>query len=344
MKVLVLGGTRFLGRHVVAAALARGDQVTIFHRGRTEPALFPECEHVLGDREADLARLDGRSWDAVVDTCGFVPRVVELAVRSLGPRIGQYVFVSSISVYANPVAPGADETAPLATLEDPATEEVTGATYGGLKAACERAAEAALPGRVTSVRAGLLVGPWDYTDRFPYWVRRLVEGGDVLVPDAASQPLQVIDARDAAAWILEAIERRATGPYNLTGPAEPLTFGGCLDAIQRALASSARRIPVPEAFLAEQKVTPWSEMPLWAPEVDGFLSVSLARALAAGLTFRPLEATVRDTWDWIRQTGGPFGTQASTILASPPPSSLAREREQDLLAAWSARGISAPPA
>ncbi len=343
MKLLVLGGTRFLGRHVVAAALARGDQVTIFHRGRTEPALFPECEHVLGDRDTDLARLDGRSWDAVVDTCGFVPRVVDLAVRTLGPRIGHYVFVSSISVYRDPVPVGADETAPLASLDDPATEEVTGATYGALKAACERAAEAALPGRVTSVRAGLLVGPWDYTDRFPYWVRRLVEGGDVLVPDAASQPLQLIDARDLADWILGAIERRASGPFNLTGPAEPLTFGGCLDTIQRALASSARRIPVPAAFLGEQKVAPWSELPLWVPEVDGFLSVSLARARAAGLAFRPLEATVRDTWDWIRQTGGPAGA-GSTILASPPPASLTREREQDLLAAWAARGVSAPPA
>lgn len=343
MKLLVLGGTRFLGRHVVAAALGRGDHVTIFHRGRTEPALFPECEHVLGDRATDLARLDGRTWDAVVDTCGFVARVVGAAVRQLGPHVGQYVFVSSISVYKEPVAVGADEAAPLATLDDPATEEMTGATYGALKAACERAAEAALPGRVTSVRAGLLVGPWDYTDRFPYWVRRLVEGGDVLVPEAATQPLQLIDARDVADWILGAIERRATGPYNLTGPAEPLTFGRCLDAIQKALASSARRIPVAAAFLAEQKVTPWSELPLWVPDVDGFLSVSIRRALEAGLTFRPLETTVRDTWDWIRQTGGPSGP-GSTILASPPPSSLAREREQDLLGAWAARGVSAPPA
>lgn len=342
MKLLVLGGTRFLGRQVVAAALGRGDQVTIFHRGRTEPALFPECEHVLGDRETDLGRLDGRTWDAVVDTCGFVPRVVDLAVRRLGPRTGHYVFVSSISVYAMPMAAGADESAPLATLEDPKTEEVNGPNYGGLKAACERVAEAALPGRVTSVRAGLLVGPWDYTDRFPYWVRRLVEGGDVLVPDAASQPLQFIDARDVADWILGAIERKATGPCNVTGPATPLTFGGCLDVIQKALASSARRVPVPAAFLAEQKVTPWSEMPLWVPEDDGFLAVSIARALATGLTLRPLEATVRDTWDWIRQTGGP--PKGGATIATPPPASLSREREQELLAAWATRGVPAPPA
>lgn len=342
MKLLVLGGTRFLGRHVVAAALGRGDQVTIFHRGRTEPALFPECEHVLGDRETDLARLDGRTWDAVVDTCGFVPRIVDAAVRSLGPRIGQYVFVSSISVYAMPMPAGADESAPLATLADPETEEVSGPNYGGLKAACERAAEAALPGRVTNVRAGLLVGPQDYTDRFPYWVRRLVEGGDVLVPDAASQPLQFIDARDLAGWILGAIERRAVGPYNVTGPATPLTFGRCLDGIQKALASSPRRIPVPAAFLAEQKVTPWSEMPLWVPEEDGFLAVSIARALATGLTIRPLEATVRDTWDWIRLTGGP--SPGGATISVPPPPTLSREREKDLLAAWAAREVSAPPA
>ena len=336
MKLLVIGGTRFLGRHVVAAALARGDQVTIFHRGKTEPGLFPECERVLGEREHDLALLDGRTWDAVVDTCGFVPRVVGDGLRRLAPRIGQYVFVSSISVYADPVPVGADETAPLAKLEDPATEEVTGATYGALKAACERAAEAALPGRVTSVRAGLLVGPHDYTDRFPYWVRRFAEGGDVLVPDAASQPLQLIDVRDAAGWLLTAIDRRAVGAFNLTGPAAPLTFGGCLDIIQRALDSTARRIPVATDFLTERKVTPWSEMPFWAPGGDTFLSTKVDRALAAGLRLRPLESTVRDTWSWIRETGGP-PPGPSTVLASPLPSSLKREKERSLLTEWAAR-------
>jgi len=337
MKLLVIGGTRFLGRHVAAEALALGHSVTLFHRGQTGPGLFPEAEHLHGDREHDFAVLDGRSWDAVVDTCGFVPRIVAANVRSLAPRIGRYVFVSSISVYRDPVAVGADENAPTQVLEDPAVEEVTGATYGGLKFACEQAAEAALPGRVVSARAGLLVGPCDYTDRFPYWVRRLADGGDVLVPDAADQPLQLIDARDAAAWILEAIARDASGPFNLTGPAEPLTFGGCLDAIQSALAASARRIPVPAAFLAEQKVTPWSELPLWVPEVDGFLSVSLARALASGLRYRPLATTIRDTSDWIRESGGRLPGPGSTILASPPPASLAREREQELLSAWSVR-------
>ncbi len=336
MKLLVIGGTRFLGRHVAAQALARGDSVTLFHRGRTAPGIFPEAEHLHGDRDHDLAVLDGRSWDAVVDTCGFIPRVVAAGARRLAPRIGRYVFVSSISVYRNPVAAGADESAPIQVLEDPGVEQVTGETYGGLKFLCEEAAERALPGRVVSARAGLLVGPADYTDRFPYWVKRLADGGDALVPDAADQPLQLIDARDAAEWILGAIDREASGPFNLTGPAEPLTFGRCLDAIQSALGSTAKRIAVPPEFLVEQKVTPWSEMPLWVPEIDGFLSVSIARALANGLRFRPLATTVRDTLDWMRETGGP-STESSSILASPPPVSLSRAREQELLSAWSVR-------
>lgn len=342
MKLLLIGGTRFLGRHVVAAALARGHQVTLFHRGQTEPGLYPECERILGDRDRDLDRLDGRSWDAVVDTCGFTPRVVGALVERLASRIGHYTFVSSISVYADPVPPGADESAAQRTLADPATETVTGETYGGLKAACERAAEALMPGRVLQARAGLLMGPNDYTDRFGYWVRRFAEGGDVLVPDALDQTLQVVDARDAGAWIVRMAERGAAGTFNVTGPAEPLTLGGCFDAIERALGTRARRIAVAPEFLLGEKVTPWSELPLWAPDVDGFLSVRIDRARAAGLAFRPLEETVRDVRAW--QQGGATVEPGSNILATPPPASLARQRERELLEAWAARRDAARPA
>ena len=335
MRILLIGGTRFLGRHVVARALEIGHEVTLFHRGRTHPELFPACERVIGDREKDLTLLDGRTWDAVVDTCGFAPRVVGETVRQLAGRIGHYTFISSISVYADPVPSGADESAPLATLADDAGEVVTGASYGGLKALCERAAEAELPWRVLSVRAGLLAGPWDYTDRFGYWVRRYGEGGEMLVPDAGPQPLQLIDARDAAQWIVEMAEAGVNGVFNVTGPSEPLTLGACLDRMGAAVGSTARRVPVGAEFLAAREVQPWSELPLWVPEVTGFLSVNIARAIERGLRFRPLEDTVRDTWDWLLRQGGVPAT--ASALATPPPASLSRERERELLEAWARR-------
>ncbi len=333
MKLLVLGGTRFLGRHVVECAVARGHEVTLFHRGRTRPELFPECERVLGDRETGLAALGGRTWDAVVDTCGFVPRIVSASARALAGRVGCYAFVSSLSAYAEPVAPGSAEDAPLARLEDPAVETVSGATYGGLKAACERAVEEALPGRALHVRAGLLVGPWDYTERFGYWVSRLAEGGEALVPDAPDQPLQLLDARDAAAWIVGRCESGGAGAFNVTGPLEPLTLGGFFDAAAEVLGVRPRRVAVAPEFLAARGVQPWSELPLWAPGGDGFLSVSIRKAAATGLATRPLAETVRDTHAWLAAGGASF-PGASPVA---PPAALTRERERELLEAWRTR-------
>jgi len=335
MKLLLIGGTRFLGRHVVAGALERGHQVTLFHRGRTRPGLFPECERILGDRERDLDLLENRTWDAVIDTCGFVPRVVGETTRRLAGRIGHYTFVSSISVYADPVEPGADEGAPLARLEDPATETVTGATYGGLKVLCEEAAEAGLPGRVLQVRAGLLVGPWDYTDRFRYWVKRFAEGGEVLIPDAPAQPLQWIDARDAAEWMVARAEAGTTGVFNLTGPREPATLGETLNGIAAALGASPARVAVAPGFLSERGVQSWMELPLWADGAEGFLSISIARALAQGLALRPLAATVGDVLGAIPEEQAAAGSASTSDLA--PPISLSRGRERELLAAWAAR-------
>jgi 2'-hydroxyisoflavone reductase len=335
MRLLLIGGTRFLGRHVVADALERGHRVTLFHRGKTRPGLFPECERILGDREHDLAALGGREWDAVVDTCGFVPRVVGETARRLAGRTGHYTFISSISVYADPVPAGADETAPLATVADPAAEAITGATYGGLKVLSERAADEALPGKVLHVRAGLLVGPWDYTDRFSYWVRRFAEPGSALVPDAPAQLLQWIDARDAAAWIVRCAEAGTVGTFNVTGPREPATLGGVLAEMRSVLGSRTIPVPVAPGFLTEHGVQPWMEMPLWVPDVDGFLSINIRRALDQRLELRPLADTVRDTHDWLEGEGK--DAKPSTMLASPPPASLSRERERELLEKWKSR-------
>jgi 2'-hydroxyisoflavone reductase len=340
MDILNFGGTRVLGRALAEAALERGDRVTLFHRGQTGAELVPEATHVKGDRGHDLDRLAGKRWDAVFDTCGFVPRLVAAAARALAGRVGHYTFISSISVYAEPSKPGADESAPLATLADPATEAVTGETYGALKALCEQAAEAAMPGQVLSARGGLLVGPHDYTDRFPYWVARLKRGGEVLAPDAWNQPLQFIDVRDAATWLLDAARRSLSGPYHLTGPAEPLTFGEFLERANRALGGASRFVRVDESFLAQQGVQPWSQMPLWMPGGASFMDVSLERAASQGLTWRPLEDTVRDTLSRLQTLPG-FQPVAGSTLATPPPASITAERELALLDQWRKRAVRA---
>jgi 2'-hydroxyisoflavone reductase len=335
MKLLVIGGTRFLGRHFVEAALARGHSLTLFNRGRTAPGLFPGVETLTGDRDGGLAALlalpalKGRAWDAVLDPSGYVPRVVRASASALAGRAGLYAFVSSISAYASPLTPGADESAPLATLTDPGTEAITGETYGGLKAACEREAIRAFGEHALVVRPGLIVGPHDSTDRFPYWPRRLARGGDVLAPGDPGQPVQVIDARDLAAWLLDMIERGAGGTFNATGPAEPTTLGALLEGAALALGVPSRRVWVDEAFLLERGVQPWTELPLWVPPEEGGLDeVSIARALAAGLALRPLEQTVRDTlaWDLARPDSAREGSPA-----------LKPEREAELLAEWRAR-------
>ena len=342
MDILILGGTRFLGRALAEAAIARGDRVTLFHRGLTGAELFPQLEHIIGDRERDLAKLAGRRWDAVFDTCGFFPRVVRMSARALAGSVGHYGFVSSISVYAEPGIPHADESAPLATLADPSIEELTGGTYGALKALCELAVEVEMPGRSLSARAGLLVGPHDYTDRFPYWVARLERGGEVLAPDAWNQPLQFIDARDAAAWLLHAAQQRLSGPFHLTGPASPLTFGGFLDRAAAVLGGRSRFVRVDESFLTGAGVQPWSEMPLWTAGDASFLDVKLNRSVAAGLKWRPLEDTLRDTLAWLR-AGDPWGGSGagSTITASPTRASMKPERELELLETWRKRTVSA---
>lgn len=341
MRLLILGGTVFLGRHLTEAALKRDHAVTLFHRGRHNPDLFPAAETLHGDRDGDLRALEGREWDAVIDTSGYLPRVVDASASLLRPAAGHYTFVSSISVYADFADSGITEDAPLGTLDDPAIEEITGTTYGPLKALCEEAVLSEFGDRALIVRPGLIVGPHDGTDRFGYWVRRIADGGDVLVPDALSQPVQLIDARDLATWMLDMIEARRSGVFNATGPDQPLTFGTFLETCVADVNPDARLVPVSEAFLAEQQVQPWSELPLWIPSSDrsmnGFMQIDCRRAIAAGLRFKPLAATIRDTVAWERERDKPATEQR--IAA---PGSLSRDRATELLAIWAERGQNHP--
>jgi len=320
VKLLVLGGTKFLGRHAVDAALAGGHDVTIFTRGQTNPDLFPDVEHLVGDRDGNLDALAGRSWDGVVDTSGYVPRVVRQSAELLRDAVGRYVFVSSISVYDDFSEP-VDEGSPVAQLEDPATEEITEA-YGALKAACEDVVEEVYGDRSARVRAGLIVGPFDPTDRFTYWPRRIARGGDVLGPGSPTAPVQFVDARDLARWLVTLALRGPGGTFNATGPAEPITFEQLLARARDAIGSDANVVWVDERRVLDADVQPWTELPLWLPgdEYAGMARADITRALAAGLTFRPLEETVVDTLAWDRSVPGDRPT-------------LMHDREQEILAA-----------
>lgn len=301
MKLLIIGGTRFLGRSIVAAARESGHEVTLFNRGQSNPDLYADLETIRGDRDGDLHLLHGRQWDAVIDTCGYVPRLVRTAAELLAPSVDHYIFISSISVYAEPYQAGLDENAPLTTMADSTIEEVTGETYGPLKALCEQAADQAMNGRALHVRAGLLVGPHDLTDRFTYWPHRVARGGEILAPGDPAAPTQFVDVRDIARWIISAAAARLTGPYNVTGPAETLTMAHFLHTCRAVAGSDATFTWIPESFLLEKEVAPFTELPLWVPqESAGLLQVNIDKARREGLAFRPLTATIRDTLDWSR--------------------------------------------
>lgn len=338
MKLLVLGGTKFVGRHVVEAALARGDEVTLFNRGLHNAELYPEAEKLRGDRDGGLGALRGRRWDAVVDTSGYVPRVVRASAEALADSVGLYVFVSSVSAYADFSRP-VDEGSPTGTLTDESTEEVTGATYGPLKALCERAAEEAMPGRVLGVRAGLIVGPYDPTGRFTYWTERVARGGEVLAPAPPGRQVQFVDARDLSGWMLRMAEARRAGVFNASGPGYPLTMGDFLEACREGCGSDARFTWVGEQFLLDAGVEPWGGLPLWLPESAEshrfFLSVNCERAVAAGLTFRPVAETARDTLAWQRAGSPGMAADAPNSVQS---ATLAAGRERELLEAWHRRG------
>jgi 2'-hydroxyisoflavone reductase len=325
MDLLILGGTGFLGRYLVEAALGVGHRPTLFNRGLSEPGLFPEVEKLEGDRNGDLSALRGRRWDAVIDTCGYVPRVVGASARILADAVDHYTFVSSISVYSDDIALGADEGAQVRELPDPRVEEVTGETYGGLKALCERAAEEEMPGRVLNVRPGLISGPYDPTDRFTYWPRRVAAGGEVLAPAHEGRRVQYIDVRDLASWIVEMSEQRRTGTYNATGPDYELRMGRLLEECEAVGGAGAEPVWVSEDFLEEKGVEPFTELPLWVPrEYAAMLAVDCSKAIEAGLAFRPLSETIVDVLDWDR----------AKTAGRDPAAGLRPEREQELLRAW----------
>ncbi len=327
MKLLIIGGTRFVGRHLVEYALARGHTLTLFNRGQSNPDLFPQVEQLRGDRAADLALLMHRSWDAVVDTCGYLPRVVRLSAQALAGQIDRYVFISTVSVYADGNPRGMDETAPLATLKDETVEDVTGETYGGLKVLCEKAVEETYLNRALIIRPGLIVGPHDPTDRFTYWPWRTAQGGEVLAPGNSDQPVQIIDARDLAQWIVQLVEEKRAGIFNGVGPDYALTTRRMLEACVAVCNPQARLTWVSESFLLDHEVEPWSEMPVWLPEKESALETcSNARAIAAGLKFRSIEETIRDTLVWARIRPADYMWRAG----------MKAEREAELLRAWRA--------
>lgn len=316
MRLLVIGGTVFLGRHVAEEAVRRGHQVTLFHRGRHgDDLLAGRAEHLLGDRTGDLGALAGRSWDAAIDTCGFEPGPV---ARSSALEIGHLVFVSSISAYPAWPEEQVDEDSPVWS------EEVD--DYGPLKVACERAAEAARAGRVAIVRAGLLCGPYDNIARLSWWIERIAAGGDVLAPGAPGRELQLIDARDLAAWMVQLAERGESGTFNGTAPRGQTTMGAVLEAAIAATGSDARLHWRADDALVAAGVEPWSELPLWLP-APGNRAVGTERARAAGLRCRPVAETVADTWAWMRS-----GEPVSDYRAQMRPDGLRREREAQLLA------------
>jgi 2'-hydroxyisoflavone reductase len=324
MRLLVLGGTKFLGRAAVEIALARGHEVTLFNRGQTNPELFPEAEKLRGDRDGDLSALEGREWDAVIDPSGFVPRIVRASAELLRGSVAHYLFVSSGSAYAEPYVAGYDEEAPTVELEDPTSEDVL-RDYGALKAVCEEVVREVFPEAHTNVRAGLLVGPHDGSGRFTYWPLRGSLDGDVLAPGPPDHLTQFIDVRDIAAWMVDACEQRLSGTFNVTG--EPITFAAALEAC-----GISEPVWVDGAFLLEHSVGPWMELPLWVPgEEAAFLQMSVARAVAAGLSFRPIEDTARDTLAWAQAEGAALVTETPYGTAG-----LAPAREAELLQAWSA--------
>lgn len=335
-SILILGGTAFLGPHIVEAALARGHSVTLFNRGKTHPELFPNVEKLRGDRDGQLDALKGRTWDACVDTSGYVPRIVKMSAELLAPSIEQYLFISTVSVYASGAPVGADESAPLETIDDPTSEDIKGngfKNYGALKALSEKAADAVMPGRVTNIRPGLIIGPGDPTGRYSHWPTRLAEGGEVLCPGDGSTPVQFIDSRDLAAWIVHLIETNTRGTMNALGPDTPITMKQVIDQTNAAAGNRATPVWVPWPFLEKREVAPWAEMPMWIPnqgEDAGFGTTSNARAVKAGLTFRPIGDTAKDTLAWL-------GTLPPELAQRFRSSGIKRDKEDQILAAWKAQ-------
>ena len=328
MKILVLGGTRFLGRHVVQAALDRGHDVTLFNRGQSDPDRFPQATTLIGDRTCDLDKLAGDRWDVALDTSGHTPRDVSATADGLSGKVGHYTYISTASVLSMPLAYGCDETAPVCELPPGAArDEVTPENYGAIKAECERIVTDTFDGASCIIRPGLVVGPEDPSDRFTYWLRRIKFGGDVLVP-RPDQPVQFIDARDLADFVIRSAEEANEGTFLTTGPAEPLTMGEFLSDCQKVLDVKAFFTCADDAFLLQQGVEPFEDLPLWVPkELEGFMTLDCLKARERGLFFRPLSETIFDTFTW--DMSRPWDEQVNA--------GLTLDREAELLEAWMSR-------
>ncbi len=341
LRILILGGTGFTGPHQVRYALARGHKLTLFNRGRRPKEWPAPVEELVGDRDTgDLKALATGEWDVCIDNPTTLPFWVRDAGQALNGRVKHYVFISTLSVYAGEKEPGQDEAAPLMDYKgvDPMKETMqtlradVGGLYGPLKARSEKEAEAQFPGITTIVRPGLIVGPGDESDRFTYWPVRLDRGGEVLAPGDGSDPVQLVDARDLAEWTIRLAEARTLGAFNAMGPAFAMTMADLLCGVRAATTGGAKLVWASAEFLEQQKVSAWGDMPVWVPgtgDTAGFGRRSNARAVAAGLAFRPLAQTALDTLAWWRTL--PADRQAK------PRAGIAPEREQQVLAAWKAR-------
>lgn len=348
MNLLILGGTAFLGPAIVEDALRRGWKVTLFNRGKTNPGLFRDLEQLHGDRDPDKAPgleslaaaiRSGRTWDAVIDTSAYVPRIARASAELLKPAVRQYVLVTTVNVYAEPLPKHADESAPLATSPPVEEEKLSNENYGPLKAACERAVAAVYGDRATMLRPALIVGPGDPTDRFTYWPVRMRRGGRVLVPSSDAPwkcETSFIDVRDLGAFACTCVEQGHGGAFNCAGPAGTLTMDGLVWGCRAAFGNPVELVPVDEAWLLQQGVQPWMGLPLWIPaslsEEATMGAIGRDRALQSGLTPRPLADTARDTVAWFTKTKPDFD-----FGAKPGAPGLSRARETELLEAWQAR-------
>ena len=335
LKILILGGTGYLGPATIEAAQARGHKVSMFNRGKTRPDLFPGVEKLHGDRDPKkgegLKALETGEWDVVIDNSAYYPRMVTASAELLAKRCKQYIIISSISAYKEPNPVRGDETAPLATMPDPTVENMgkNSEYYGALKALCEQAAEKAMPGRVTVVRPGYIVGPDDNSGRFTYWPVRFDKGGEIAVPGNASDPIQIIDVRDLGQWLVRLAENGTTGTFNACGPDKPLTWGRVIKACQKAGGTKSTPVWMAADFVVKQEGL---EFPIWAPcegETKGFHTWNNAKAVKAGLRFRPVEVTVKDTLTWYK-------TQEKLEKGRNKLAGPSAEAEGKLLGAWKA--------
>lgn len=313
MRFLFLGGTRFIGRTMATLAIERGHEVTLFNRGTLDPDGLPGATSIRGDRERDLDRLSHGRWDAVIDTCGYLPRVVRESVEALRERVTHYTFISSISVFDHTIPEGVDESGPVKVVADEDTETFSMEHYGALKARCEQAVRDGYAGRALIVRPGLVIGPGDYSDRFTYWVVRIARGGAVAACDRREAPVQWIDVRDLAEWVVRSIEKGVTGDFNATGPGPPRPFGEVLEHVAQALGAQPEFVWIDRETLEREAIEPWTDLPLVLPydgSEDGMARTHVAKAVTHGLRFRPLEVSARDVLGWWQRLETPRALKA----------------------------------